>query len=199
MAIFDIPKFVLYALVVSVVSITSTIAAEEPDGAWKPTPIGTKVTYNIGMSWEVTAVDGGKIYRKGNRGPDVTGVTWYNYRGLFESINYSDGGELDFDTNSIDKLFPLKVGNKTTVSYSLPGWRGKTAYKVVAYKEVKTLLGIRPVFVIAYVDSGDGNYRAKGWNHYDPELGFWHRGVYTILSGTGGELKMWITDLELPE
>ncbi len=79
MAIFDIPKFVLCALVVSVVSITSTIAAEEPDGTWKPTPIGTKVTYNIGMSWEVTAVDGGKIYRKGNRGPDVTGVTWSDF------------------------------------------------------------------------------------------------------------------------
>lgn len=199
MGLAKIRTIVLCVLVVSAVSVACAAAAEEPDGTWNPTPVGTKVAYNVGMNWEVTGVDGFKVYRKGDRSPEVQDVSWYSYRGLFDSIAFSDGKDVTFDAAAIDKLFPLKVGNKTTISASKPGWKWKTILKVTSYKEVKTKLGKRPVFGIAFLEKGDGGFRSKGWIHYDPELGFWHRGKYIVTSGDGSETDILTTLVKLPE
>lgn len=77
------------------------------------------------------------------------------------------------------------------------GWKWKTVYKVTKFKEVETLLGKRPVYVIAFAERGDGNYKAKGWGYYDAEFGFWHRGTYA--SGDSDPLKWKLTHLEVPQ
>ena len=97
----------------------------------------------------------------------------------------------------MDSLFPLKIGNKTTVTAKKEdGWRWKTAYKVTKYKEVETLLGMRPVFVIAFLEKARG-HKAKGWGYYDPELGIWHRGTYNW--GVDEKFDWKLTHLEVPE
>ena len=184
------------ALILLGAPLASAVAEDEADGTWRAPPIGTKATYNYGQSWEVISVDGNKVYVKGDRGASVQNVSWYLYRGMFDSIS-TIGAKIIYNPVELDALFPLKIGNKTTVSANAGGWKFKTLYKVTKYKEVETLLGKRPVFVIAFLERGDDNFKGKGWGYYDPELGMWHRGTYTW--GDNDPYKRKLLHLEVPE
>ena len=188
----------LFVLAIGSLPLASAVAEGEPDGTWRALPVGTKATYDYGASWEVVEVDGRKVYVAGDRSPQVRDVTWHLYWGLLDSIS-SSGSEVNFDPADMDKLFPLRPGNKTTLSASAGGWNWKTTYKVTKFKEVDTLLGKRPVFVIVFVESGDGNYKAKGWGYFDAEFGFWHRGSYIFGEDSGNKWKWGLVSLELPE
>ena len=189
-------RLVLCLLAVLCLPLTSVIAEGNSDGAWKPIPVGTKAIYNYGESWEVIAIDGSKIILKGDRSNQAQDVVWYKHKGMFNSIGDS-GAVIKFDPEAIDKLFPIKIGNKTTISASIEGWKWKLVYKVTKFKEVDTLLGRRSVFVIAFAERGDDNYKAKGWGYYDAEFGFWHRGTYAW--GDNDPVKWKLLHLEIPE
>ena len=60
-------KIVLCALVMLGAPFANAVAEDEPDGTWRAPPIGTKATYNFGQTWEVVAVEGGKVHVKGDR------------------------------------------------------------------------------------------------------------------------------------
>ena len=189
-------KVLLCVLVVSAVPLTGAADELELDGTYRPTPVGTKAIYNYGEAWEVIAIDGSKIVFKGDRSSQVQDAVWYKYKGMFYSIG-DNGASATFDTEAIDKLFPLKVGNETTVTGSEGSWRWKTKYKVMSAKEVETLIGRRGVFVIGFWMAGDGNFRAKGWGYFDPQISVWHRGTMTV--GHGDKYKWKTLHLELPE
>ena len=164
-------KIVLCALVMLGAPFSNAVAEGEPDGTWNVPPIGTRAVYNYGASWEVIAVDGGKVHVKGDRSSQTKNVTWYLYRGMLDSTTF-EGKARSFDTAAVDKLFPLKVGNKTTILTSTEEESVKITYEVVAFKKVKTILGNRQLFKIAFTERGVG-HRAKGWGFYDPEIGVW--------------------------
>ena len=189
-------RLALCLLAMLCLPLTSVIAEDDSDGTWKPVPVGTKAVYNYGESWEVIAVDGGKVILKGDRSNQAQDVVWYKYKGLFNSIGDS-GAATKFDRGAIDKLFPLQVGNKTTVSADMGGWKWKTTYKVTKFKEGDTLLGKRPVFVIGFLARGDDGFKAKGWGYFDAELGLWHRGTYKW--GDNDPSKWKLLHLEIPE
>lgn len=189
-------RIALYAFILLGSPLASAVAEGELDGTWKAPPIGTKATYNHGASWEVISVDGNRVYVQGDRSTQIQDVSWYLYRGLFDSIS-SSGAKIKFDPAELDALFPLKIGNKTTLSGNAGGWKWKTLYKVTKHKEVETILGKRPVFVIAFLERGDDNYKAKGWGYYDPKLGIWHRGTYAW--GDNDPYKWKLLHLEVPE
>lgn len=188
----------LLGLAILCLPFASVFAEGDLQGSWKPLPIGTKAAYDYGASWEVVEVDGHKVYVAGDRSSQAQDVSWHLYWGLLDSIS-SGGAEVIFDSADIDKLFPLKVGNKTTLSASAAGWNWKTTYKVTKFKKVDTLLGKRPVFVIVFVESGDDNYKAKGWGYFDAEFGFWHRGSYMFGDDSSNKWKWGLVNLELPE
>ena len=188
-------KIVLCALVMLGAPFANAVAEGEPDGAWRVPPIGTKAIYNYGRSYEVVAVDGGKVHVKGDISSQKKNTKWYIYRGLFESKTF-DGRSMSIDTAALDKLFPLKVGNKTTVNASAGGWRLKVNYEVVSHKKVKTILGVRQLFKIEFAERAS-DYRAKGWGYYDPEFGVWIGGDYTW--GNNPTYKWRLVRLDLPE
>ena len=188
-------KIVLCALVMLGAPFANAVAEDEPDGTWNAPPVGTKATYNFGASWEVVAVDGGKVHVRGARSSQLKSATWHIYKGIAESIS-SEGKKRSYDTATVDKLFPLKVSNKTTVNYSERDWNLNATYEVVAFKRVKTILGTRQLFKIAFTEKGVG-HRAKGWGFYDPELGVWIGGDYTW--GNNPTYKWRLVRLDLPE
>ena len=193
---YDFGQIAVCLFVALCLSLINVDAQAASDGAWKPTPVGTKAVYNYGESWEVIAIDGSKVILKGDRSNQAQDVVWYKHKGIFNSIGDS-GAVIKFDPEIIDKLFPLKIGNKTTISADIGGWKWKTTYKVTKFKEVDTLLGKRPVFVIGFLERGDDNYKAKGWGYYDAEFGFWHRGSYAW--GDSDPIKWKLLHLEIPE
>lgn len=193
-------RIVLFVLVLLGAPLANAIAEGEPDGAWKPPPIGTKVEYNFGAKYEVTRIEGSKYYVKGARTTETHGMDfeWYIYKGTFHSM-WADGQKVSFDQEALDSFFPLKIGNKTTVAAErADGWKWKTAFKVTKYKEVETLLGKRPVFVVAFLEKGKG-HKAKGWGYYDPEPGIWDGGLYQWGEGDNQKLNWRLTHLEVPE
>ena len=193
-------SIVVFALAILCLPAASAVAEGEPDGTWKPPPIGTKLEYNYGAKYEITGVEGSKVYAKGARSTETKGMnlTWYIYKGTFHSI-WVDGQEIAFDKEALDNLFPLQIGNKTTVAAKKEdGWSWKTAYKVTKFKEVDTLLGKRPVFVVAFLEKG-GRHKAKGWGYYDPELGIWHGGLYRWGEGEDEKIFWRLTHLDVPE
>ena len=196
MGLIRLGKFALCVLVISVAPFAATADDLELDGSYRPTPVGTKAVYNYGESWEVIGIDGNKTIFKGDRSSQVQDAVWYKYRGMYYSIG-SEGSAAKFNTEAIDNLFPLRVGNDTTVDGSEGSWHWKTKYKVMSAKEVETLIGKRDVFVIGFWMSGDSNFRAKGWGYFDPAISVWHRGTMTV--GGGDKYKRKTLLLELPE
>ena len=188
-------KVLLCVLVILCLPIAGAVAQDEPDGTWNAPPIGTKAVYNYGAAWEVIHIDGGKVYVKGDRGNETQDTAFYIYRGMMDGLSF-DGEVVSIDMAALDKLFPLKVGNKTTLSSYIGDWKFKTTYKVVSHKTVDTVLGKRQVFGIAFFEKGKG-HRVKGWGYYDPELGIWHGGSVTF--GDGSPFKWKLLHLELPE
>ena len=150
--------------VVSIIMLTPTgVASEDLDGSWRAPAVGTKLTYEDGTSREVVSVDGKKVYYKGERSPRLRDVEWYSYMGMFTSIA-SDGRKWKFDGKAIAQLFPLKIGNKSTVNVRIGNWRGRTTFKVTAVDEVETPIGMRKVFEIKSSTVGiHGGYMAKDW------------------------------------
>ena len=200
MELIRLGRIAVCALVLLGAPLANALAEGEPDGTWRAPPIGTKLTYNYGAKYEITGVEGSKVYAKGARSTETQdmNLTWYIYKGTFHGI-WVDGQEISFDEEALDNLFPLKIGNKTTVAAErADGWKWKTAYKVTKFKEVDTLLGERPVFVVAFLEKG-GGHKAKGWGYYDPELGIWHRGLYRWGEGDAEKINWTLTHLEVPE
>ena len=179
-----------------VAPIAGATAEGELDGTYRPTPVGTKAIYNYGESWEVIAIEESKTFFKGDRSSQAQDTVWYKYKGMYYSIG-DNGAAAKFDTEAIDKFFPLKIGNTTTVTGSEGDWDWKTKYKVMSSKEVDTLIGKRGVFVIAFQMVGEGNFRAKGWGYFDPEISVWHRGIFIV--GDGDKYNWKTLHLELPE
>ena len=188
-------KIVLCALVILGAPLANAVAEGEPDGTWRAPPIGTKATYNSGQMWEVVAVDGGKVHVKGDRSKQVKNTKWYIYRGIFGNKTF-DGRTMSIDTAALDTLFPLKVGNKTTVLASVGDWRLKVNYEVVSHKKVKTILGVRQLFKIEFTERAS-DYRAEGWGYYDPEIGVWIGGDYSW--GNNPTYKWRLVRLDIPE
>lgn len=188
-------RIVLCVLVLLGAPLATAGAESEPDGTWRAPPIGTKAEYNYGRSWEVVAVDGGKVHFKGDFNSEIKNVKWYNYKGMVDSLTVLRK-RLSVDTAGVDKLFPLKVGNKTVVNSSSKEGNFKYTYEVVAFKKVKTFLGMRQLFKIAFTERGAG-HRAKGWGFYDPEYGVWIGGDYNW--GNNPTFKWRLTRLDFPE
>ena len=186
---------VLFGLVMLAAPLASAVAEDEPDGTWRAPPIGTKATYNFGQTWEVVAVEGGKVHVKGDRSSEKKNTKWYKYRGLLDSKTF-DGRSMSIDTAALDALFPLNVGNKATVHCSAGEWKLKINYEVVSRKGVKTILGVRQLFKIEFTERAS-DYRAHGWGYYDPEYGVWIGGDYNW--GNRPTYKWRLVHLDLPE
>ena len=190
-------KTLLSAVVV--LGIMGSASADDLDGTWKPTAVGTKVVYDHGLSYEVIRVDGNEVYFKGNRSAEVTDVEWMAYMGMYDNMSGSDGAEWFFSREAIEDLYPLAVGNESTVSVNDGQWHWKTTFKVTKIKEVETPLGPRNVFVIKYFDKGvaGNSYSGQGYGYFDPELSIWFGGAY---KAKGDARRDWnVTSVELPQ
>lgn len=195
MGLIRLGKIALCALILLGSPLASAVAEGEPGGTWRAPPIGTKAAFNYGGSWEVVAVDGAKVHVKGDLSSDTKNTTWFIYRGMLASKTF-DGRQMTIDAEALDTLFPLKVGNKTTVRCSSGEWKLKINYEVVAHKRVKTFLGVRQLFKIEFTERAS-DYRGYGWGFYDPEYGVWIGGDYTW--GNNPTFKWRLTRLDLPE
>lgn len=196
MRLINLGRIALCVLVISCLPFVAAVAEDEPDGTWKAPPIGTKATYNFGASWEVVAVRDGRVFLLGDRSTSMQNVTWHRYRGMLASIS-DDGWKRTVDEGAVDKLFPLKVGNKTTVSAPQGDWNFRVMLKVTAIRTIDTLIGPRKVFRIAFLERGDDNHRAKGFGYYDAELGIYHGGIY--IYGDNEPYRWKLLILEVPE
>lgn len=195
MRLIGFEKLVLCALMLLAVPLANTVAQDEPHGTWRAPPVGTKAEFNYGADWEVVAVEGGKIHVQGARSAELKNVSWYIYRGMLDSINF-EGNERIFDTEEVDRLFPLEVGNKTTINSDSKNRKIKITYEVVAFKRVKTKFGTRQLFKIEFTEKGKG-FRAHGWGFYDPEYGVWIGGDYTYKHNP--VYKWRLISLDMPE
>ena len=174
------------------------MAGDAPDGRWRPPPVGTLLEYNYGESCRVVAVETNRYHCEGDRSFQVQGTSWSVYRGMLRSTYYYDGSPFTFDESKLDRLFPLEVGKKTTLEYAIGDYRVRVAYKVTAFKTIRTRLGPRPVFVVSYVERGPDGYRGKGWSYLDAELGFGHSGKHITVSD-GNKESIWrLFNVELP-
>ena len=156
----------------------SAVADEVPDGYWRAPPVGTLLEKNFGQSCRVIAVEDDSYVCKGDLAYlGVRDTTWTVYRGLEIDTHAFNGSKRAFDKRKVDELFPLKVGNTTTFTLETGGDVYKYKYKVSSIKTIQTLLGPRTVFGITFTETGQTNdYKGKGWNYLDAELGFLHSG-----------------------
>ena len=188
-------------LLVAVVAlgVMGSVSANDLDGTWKPTAVGTKVVYDDGSSFEVIRVDGNEVFFKGNRSADVTDVEWMAYMGMYDNMSNSDGSEWFFSKEAIERLYPLEVGNESTVPVNDGRWHWETTFKVTKIKEIETPLGPRQTFVIKYNVKGvaDLDYSGQGYGYYDPELSIWYEGAYKSKGSARVDWKA--TSVELPQ
>ena len=179
--------------------IMGSVSADNLDGTWKPPAVGTKIAYDDGTSYEVIRIEGNAVYLKGNRSAQVTDVEWMDYMGMYYDMSDSDGREFFFSKEAVEDLFPLEVGNESTVSANDGEWHWKTTFEVTKIREIETLLGPRQVFVIKWYDKGTGgsSYSGQGYGYWDPELSIWYEGAY---KARGEERLDWkATSIELPQ
>ena len=78
-------SIVVFALAILHLPATNAVAEGEPDGTWKPPPIGTKVAYNYGAKYEIIRTEGSKVFVKGRRSSETQEMAWYIYKGTFHS------------------------------------------------------------------------------------------------------------------
>ena len=51
-----------FAAVIASLTFAGPALSQELDGTWRPPPVGAKVAYNVGIVYEVLAVEGGDDY-----------------------------------------------------------------------------------------------------------------------------------------
>ncbi len=178
--------------------VCASASAEDLDGTWRPPPIGMKFVLDIGFKREIVAVKGDYIFFKGDRSHALRDIQWSACRGILPTIA-RDGTERRFDCGAIAALFPLKVGNRSELFASEDGRRFRAVYRVASVEEIRTPIGIRRVFRIAYyVAANDGRFAQKGTIYFDPALGIGQQGSYRTFKGGDG-FGIWeIAELELP-
>ena len=189
----------LFAVVAITGAASSGVMADNtPDGHWRPPPVGTLLEYNQGESCRVVAVDEDSFECKGDRSYWVQDVTWSVYRGILPDTALGDGSPVIFDKREAGMLFPLEVGNTVILSGRTASIDWEMKLKVTSFKRVETRLGERPVFAIAYIETAENGYKAKGWGYLDAEYGFIHSGKRVEVSGGNREHRLRLFTVELP-
>ena len=192
-------RTLLISLAVAVALPTVAIA-EDLDGTWRPPPTGTKFVFDDDTKREVIGSEGNWVLVRGVKGGKIR--EWRTYMSMHNDIS-SDGRKILFNKKAIDELFPLQVGKETSV-YEKVGegsnkWEGRHTFRVVAVKEIQTPIGARRTFGIKMKVQGiHGGYLRRDWGYFDPALGFWWKGGWNVVRGSGGKGNWHVKSIELP-
>lgn len=161
-------------------------AAEEIPGAFKAPAVGTVAEFTD-FKFIVREVNGIDIEYEGRRlGEDFLGKGAFRDYGWFLSVAASPRDKPRFDASRLDVLYPLRVGDTSSVRLQVGTRAWKIDYEIARTETIIVPAGTFFAFVIEAAWSGVGNsYRLVKTNWYAPEVGLIVKSDRKITGGTG--------------